>query len=197
MFRVGLTGGIGSGKSTVADLFAAHGAALIDADLIAHELTAPGGAAIAAVREAFGAEAIGPDGALDRAWMRQLVFSQPEAKQRLEAILHPRIRAQLAAKAAAAPEPVVIVVVPLLIESGDWQERFDRLLVVDCPECTQIERVMTRSGLQRDEVLAIMARQASRAQRLAAADDVIFNDGAPQDLDAQVERLYRSYLAEA
>jgi dephospho-CoA kinase len=129
--------------------------------------------------------------------MRQVVFSQPEAKQRLEAILHPRIRALLAARAAAAPEPVVIVVVPLLIESGDWQGRFDRLLVVDCPEQTQVERVMARSGLQRDDVLAIMARQASRAQRLAAADDVIFNDGAAQDLAAQVERLYRSYLDRA
>jgi dephospho-CoA kinase len=197
VFRVGLSGGIGSGKSTVADLFAAHGAAIIDADLIAHELTAPGGAAIAAVSEAFGASAIGADGALDRAWMRQLVFSHPEAKQRLEAILHPRIRARLEAKVAAAPEPVVIVVVPLLVESGEWQGRFDRVLVVDCPEQTQVERVMARSGLARSEVLAIIARQVTRTQRLAAADDVIFNDGAPEALGAQVERLYCSYLGAA
>ena len=195
MLRVGLTGGIGSGKSTVATLFEDRGAAVVDADALAHDLTAAGGTAIDAIRDMFGAEAIRPDGALDRAWMRQLAFSDPDARRRLERILHPRIRALLEAHMAAAHAPIAIAVIPLLVESGDWRGRFDRVLVVDCPAATQIARVMARSTLARDEVEAIMRRQASRQQRLAAAADVIFNDGAPEELDAHVARLETAYRA--
>ena len=195
MLRVGLTGGIGSGKSTVAALFEERGAAIVDADALAHELTASGGAAIDAIRAAFGAAAIRADGAMDRSWMRQLAFTEPDVRRRLERILHPRIRALLDARLAAAHSQVALAVIPLLVESGDWRGRFDRVLVVDCPEQTQIARVMARSGLARDEVVAIMRRQASRQQRLAAADDVIFNDGAPDELDAHVARLDAAYRA--
>ena len=195
MLRVGLTGCIGSGKSTVAALFEDRGAAVVDADALAHDLTAAGGAAIDAIRDTFGTEAIRPDGALDRVWMRQLAFRDPEARRRLERILHPRIRALLDAHMAAAHAPIAIAVIPLLVESGDWRGRFDRVLVVDCPAATQIARVMARSALARDEVEAIMRRQASRQQRLAAADDVIFNDGAPEELGAHVARLETAYRA--
>ena len=195
MLRVGLTGGIGSGKSTVAGLFEQRGAAVVDADELAHELTVAGGAAIDAIRAAFGPAAIRSDGAMDRDWMRRLAFTESDARQRLEQILHPRIRALLDARLAAAPAPVAIAVIPLLVESGDARGRFDRVLVVDCPEETQIARVMARSGLARDDVLAIMRRQASRQQRLAAADDVIFNAGAPAELDAHVARLDAAYRA--
>ena len=195
VLRVGLTGGIGSGKSTVAGLFEQRGAAVVDADELAHELTVAGGAAIDAIRAAFGPAAIRSDGAMDRDWMRRLAFTESDARQRLEQILHPRIRALLDARLAAAPAQVAIAVIPLLVESGDARGRFDRVLVVDCPEETQITRVMARSGLARDDVLAIMRRQASRQQRLAAADDVIFNDGAPAELDAHVARLDAAYRA--
>jgi len=195
VLRVGLTGGIGSGKSTVAGLFEQRGAVVVDADELAHELTVAGGAAIDAIRAAFGPAAIRSDGAMDRDWMRRLAFTESDARQRLEQILHPRIRALLDARLAAAPAQVAIAVIPLLVESGDARGRFDRVLVVDCPEETQIARVMARSGLARDDVLAIMRRQASRQQRLAAADDVIFNDGAPAELDAHVARLDAAYRA--
>lgn len=195
VLRVGLTGGIGSGKSTVAALFEDRGATVVDADALAHDLTAPGGAAIDALREAFGAPAIRPDGAMDRTWMRQLAFTDPKAKRRLERILHPRIRALLEARMAAAHGKLAIAVIPLLVESGDWRGRFDRILVVDCPASTQIERVMARSGLGRDEVEAIMRRQASREQRLAAADDVVYNGGTPDELAAHVARLDAAYHA--
>jgi dephospho-CoA kinase len=195
VLRVGLTGGIGSGKSTVAALFEQRGAAVVDADELAHELTVAGGAAIDAIRAAFGPAAIRSDGAMDRDWMRRLAFAESDARQRLERILHPRIRALLDARLAAAPAQVAIAVIPLLVESGDARGRFDRVLVVDCPEETQIARVIARSGLARDDVLAIMRRQASRQQRLAAADDVIFNDGAPDELQAHVARLDAAYRA--
>jgi len=195
VLRVGLTGGIGSGKSTVAALFEDRGAAVADADALAHDLTAAGGAAIDAIHAAFGTEAIRPDGAMDRAWMRRLAFTDPDAKRRLERILHPRIRALLDAHMAAAHAPIAIAVIPLLVESGDWHGRFDRVLVVDCPAATQIARVMARSALARDEVESIMQRQATRQQRLAAADDVIFNDGSPDELDAHVARLESAYRA--
>jgi len=186
VLRVGLTGGIGSGKSTVAALFEQRGAAVVDADELAHELTVAGGAAIDAIRGAFGPAAIRSDGAMDRDWMRRLAFAESDARQRLERILHPRIRALLDARLAAAPAQVAIAVIPLLVESGDARGRFDRVLVVDCSEETQIAR---------DDVLAIMRRQASRQQRLAAADDVIFNDGAPDELHAHVARLDAAYRA--
>ncbi|MCO5108518.1 MAG: dephospho-CoA kinase [Burkholderiaceae bacterium] len=191
---VGLTGGIGSGKSTVADLFAARGAAVVDTDAIAHELTAPGGAAIAAIRAEFGDAAIRADGALDRDAMRERAFADPGARRRLEAILHPMIRAESRRRLDVAEGPYALLVVPLLVESGDRAGGVDRILVVDCPVEVQVERVMRRSGLSRARVETILAAQASRAQRLAAADDVIDNGGPPDALDAQVEALHRRYL---
>ncbi|MBO4121696.1 dephospho-CoA kinase [Cupriavidus gilardii] len=199
MLEIGLTGGIGSGKSRVADLFAERGAALIDTDLIAHEITAPGGAAIPALVEAFGPACLRADGAMDRDAMRALVFSDPTAKARLEAITHPLIREVTEQRAAqirtGGAHPYLIHVVPLLVESGRWRERVDRVLVVDCSEATQIARVMSRNGFSREQVEAIMARQATRAQRLAVADDVIDNDGPVEALPPQVEALDRRYRA--
>jgi dephospho-CoA kinase len=193
-FSVGLTGGIGSGKTTVADMFAAHGASVIDTDQIAHSLTAPHGAAMPALLAEFGDDFATPDGALDRAKMRRLVFSDPGARARLEAILHPKIRDATAAAAAIAGGPYLIFAVPLLIESGSWRERVDRVLVVDCPESLQVERVMTRNGLQEAQVRAIMAAQATREQRLAAADDVVLNDDGLELLAPQVARLHAFYM---
>jgi len=196
-FSVGLTGGIGCGKTTVADLFAARGAAIVDTDQIAHALTAPHGAAMPALLEEFGAEYATLDGALDRARMRTLVFDDPGARARLEAILHPRIREATAAAALLATGPYVIFAVPLLIESGTWRERVTRILAIDCPEAMQVARVMARNGLAEAQVRAIMAAQVTRAQRLAAADDVIVNDAGVEALLPQVERLHAEYLAEA
>lgn len=197
MLEIGLTGGIGSGKTRVANLFAGHGAALVDTDLLAHEITAPGGAAIAALVKAFGPACLRDDGAMNRDAMRTLVFSDPAAKARLEAITHPLIRqlteARAAAIRAAGEHPYLIYVVPLLVESGTWRSRVGRVLVVDCAEATQIARVMARNGFTRAQVEAIMARQATRAARLAAADDVIDNDGMPEALLAQVEALDALY----
>lgn len=193
-FVVGLTGGIGSGKSTVADLFAARGVVLVDTDVIAHALTGPGGAAMPALRAEFGEAVVAANGALDRAVMRALAFAEGSARRRLEAILHPLIRAESERQCAQASSPYVILVVPLLVEGGDFRQRIDRLLVVDCPEEVQIARVMQRSGLRRDEVAAIMAAQVSRGQRLAAADDVIVNDGDRQALEDEVADLHARYL---
>jgi dephospho-CoA kinase len=195
-FSVGLTGGIGCGKSTVADLFAARGASLVDTDVIAHQLTAPGGAAMPALLQEFGAGFATPDGAMDRARMRDLVFADPGARTRLEAILHPMIRAATVAAADAATGAYVIYVVPLLVESGNWRARVQRILAIDCQEATQIARVMARSGLPEAQVKAIMAAQASRQQRLAAADDVIDNDAGLDALLPQVARLHQFYLAQ-
>jgi dephospho-CoA kinase len=190
-----LTGGIGSGKSSVARLFEAQGVEVIDADALAHALTAPGGAAIAAIRAAFGADAIDARGALDRARMRSLAFADPDARGRLEAILHPLIRAESERRRAAAASAYVILMIPLLVESGEPRARCDRVLVVDCPEEEQIRRVMVRSNLARAEVESIMAAQASRAARLAHADEVIDNGGDPDRLPGQVAALHRRYLA--
>ncbi len=192
-FSIGLTGGIGSGKSLVADLFAARGAAIVDTDLIAHALTAPGGAAMPAIRDAFGAAFLTADGALNRAAMRERVFSDPEAKRQLEAILHPLIGAQTEQAAESAQGPYLVFVVPLLVESGRWKERVDRVLVVDCPESLQVERVMRRNALSAAQVESILAAQATRSQRLAAADDVIVNDGERAAVEAAVERLDAGY----
>jgi dephospho-CoA kinase len=199
VFRVGLTGGIGSGKSTVADRFVALGAPLVDTDVIAHRLTAPDGAAIEAIRRHFGETMIAPDGSLDRQAMRAHVFAQPQARKALEAILHPMIGAAVTREVAAATQAgadYVLLAIPLLVESGRWESRVARVLVVDCPVEVQIERVMKRSGLSRAEVEAIIRVQASRRQRLDAADDVIDNGGDPSLLDAQVARLHQSYLAQ-
>lgn len=191
---IGLTGGIGCGKTTVANLFAARGATLVDTDLISHAMTAPGGAAMAAIVATFGAHFQGADGALDRAAMRNLVFADPLAKQRLEAILHPLIRATAEAEARAASGLYVVFVVPLLIESGAWRARVARIVAVDCREATQVARVMARNGLSEAQVRAIMANQVSRAARLAAADDIIDNDGDAAALPAQVDALHARYL---
>lgn len=191
---IGLTGGIGSGKSFVADLFAAQGASIIDTDVIAHQLTAPGGRAMPAIRESFGAEYLNGDGSLNRAAMRARVFSDADAKRRLESILHPLIGAETTAAAQRAEGDYVIFVVPLLVESGRWVERVDRVLVVDCPEALQIERVIQRSQLPAAQVEAIMASQASRQQRLAVADDVIVNDGERAAVEEAVARLHAQYL---
>jgi dephospho-CoA kinase len=198
IYRVGLTGGIGSGKSTVADRFVSQGATLIDTDAIAHRLSAPGGAAIGALRERFGDAMIGADGSMDRAAMRAHVFADPQARKALESILHPMIRHESAreiAAAAAAGADYVLLAIPLLVEAGNWHDRVDRVLVVDCPVEVQVERVMKRSGLDRAAVQAIIRVQASRRQRLDAADDVIDNGGDVTQLDAQVKRLHRDYVA--
>lgn len=194
---IGLTGGVGSGKSAAADRFAALGAAIVDTDVIAHELTRPGGGAMAAIREAFGDDIIAPSGALDRAAMRKLVFAEPQAKHRLEAIIHPMIRAESDRRihdAAAAGTPYVILVVPLLIESGSYRQRVHRVAVVDCEEETQVRRVVQRSGLTPEEARAIMANQIARAERLKAADDILNNEGDLAALHAQVDELHRKYL---
>jgi dephospho-CoA kinase len=196
-FSVGLTGGIGCGKTTVADLFAARGASVIDTDQIAHSLTAPHGAAMPALVAEFGPDYATSEGALDRARMRALVFADPGARARLEAILHPRIREATAAAALLATGPYVIFVVPLLIESGTWRERVARVLAIDCPEEMQVARVMARNGLAEAQVRAIMAAQVTRRQRLEAADDVILNDAGVDALLPQVERLHAFYLDEA
>ncbi|AIO41962.1 dephospho-CoA kinase [Burkholderia sp. AU19243] len=195
MFAIGLTGGIGSGKTTVADMFAARGASVVDTDLIAHRITAPGGLAMPAIEHAFGPDFVAADGSLDRARMRALIFSDDDARRRLEAITHPLIRAQTDREARAAQGPYVMFVVPLLVESGNWKTRSNRVLVVDCPVETQIARVMRRNGFTREQVEAIIARQATRDARLAAADDVIVNDAAtPAMLAAQVDALHQRYL---
>jgi dephospho-CoA kinase len=194
MFAVGLTGGIGSGKTTVADLFAAHGVAVVDTDVIAHRITAPGGGAMALIEAAFGPQFVAADGSLDRAKMRALVFSNDAAKARLEAITHPLIRAETERERNAAKGPYVIIVVPLLVESGAGKSRFDRVLAVDCSVETQIARVMRRNAFSREQVLAIIERQATREARLAAADDVIVNDNTPLDLLAnEVHGLHSRY----
>ena len=194
-FSIGLTGGIGSGKSMVADLFAQLGASVIDTDAIAHSLTTPGGVAIPALREAFGDAYLTPEGALNRAAMRELVFSDISARHQLESILHPLIGQQSMLAAQAAVGDYLIFVVPLLVESGRWQERVDRVLVVDCPESLQVERVMRRNSLSAIQVQAIMASQASRSERMAAADDVIVNDKDKNSIKEAVKRLHQTYLA--
>ena len=178
-FRLGLTGGIGSGKSTVAQRLQARGATVIDADHISRSLTATGGAALPAIAEAFGADLIDEQGALNRARMRELVFSSPASRRQLEGILHPMIAEQTRLQheaAVAAGCKLVVHDIPLLVESGHWRTKLDGVLVVDCQESTQIARVMARSNLSAEAAQAIIATQATRAQRLAAADWVIYND---------------------
>ena len=198
-FSVGLTGGIGSGKTMVADMFAARGAAIIDTDHIAHQLTAAGGIAIPAIRAQFGEAFLMADGAMNRVKMRETVFADPVAKRQLEFILHPLIRSETDRAAAQARGVYLMFVVPLLVESGTWKQRTSRVLVVDSREQLQVERVMSRSGLTEVQVRAIMATQASRETRLAAADDVIVNDGEAAALVPQIERLHALYssLAES
>lgn len=193
-FVVGLTGGIGSGKSAAADCFAAHGIGVVDTDAIAHELTAADGAAMPALRAEFGWEVAAADGALDRSRMRRLAFADPAVRWRLEGILHPMIRELAGERCRQAVSPYVILAVPLLVESGTYRQRCDRVVVVDCPESLQISRVMARNGLGETEVRAILATQASRDQRLAAADDVLANDGDLAALKLQIAGLHQRYL---
>ncbi len=194
-YCIGLTGGIGSGKSSAAKVFRELGAGVVDTDEIAHELTGPGGAAIPGIRGQFGADYIAADGSLDRARMRRLVFGDPASKTKLEAILHPLIREQSKARIAAARQPYLLVVVPLLLETGAYRELINRVLVVDCSEEQQIARTMQRSRLTADEVRAIMATQLPRRERLARADDVLRNDDDMAAMRRQAEALHDKYLA--
>lgn len=192
---VGLTGGIGSGKTQVSNTFEALGVPVIDTDLISHAVTAPNGLAIPAIREAFGDEMIDPSGKLDRAKMRELVFRDPQAKQKLEAFLHPLIaNVTMASIAQHSDAPYVVLVVPLLAESVQWINRCDRILVIDCEVQTQIERVIARSGMTREQVSAIIATQASREARKAIANEVIVNESTIEALTQQVKRLHDFYL---
>ena len=194
--RIGLTGGIGSGKSTVAGLLAQLGATVIDTDLIARQLTLPGGAAIEAITAAFGTELIDAAGALNRTRMRALVFTDTTAKRRLEVILHPLIGVETERQArAAAAAPAVVFDVPLLVESGRWRARVDKVLVVDCREATQIERVVARSGWTPQAAQAVIDSQATRSQRRACADAVIFNDGITlEQLSVELGSVWREWV---
>ncbi len=194
---LGLTGGIGSGKSSVASFLAQRGAWVIDTDQIAHQISAPGGSAINPIKSEFGSEFILPDGSLNRAKMREHVFKDTESKRKLEAITHPLIRQETILQAENGLEnhaPYLVFVVPLLLESWAWTENLDHIAVVDCEEEVQIRRVMERSQLDRQGVLAIMAHQASRAERLAIADTVIHNRGDLASLEIEVDRLHQKML---
>jgi dephospho-CoA kinase len=194
-FCVGLTGGIGSGKSSAARIFGELGAAVVDTDEISHALTRPGGAALTAIRSAFGDEYIGADGGLTRASMRERVFADAVARRKLETILHPLIRKEALARVAAARGPYVVIVVPLLLETGAYRDLIQRILVIDSSEAAQVARTMERSGLAEAEVRAIMAAQATRATRLAAADDVLPNEGDLAALRRGAEALHLRYVA--
>ncbi|MDR1275083.1 MAG: dephospho-CoA kinase [Candidatus Accumulibacter sp.] len=193
-FVVGLTGGIGSGKSSVADLFSALGVSIVDTDAIAHELTRPGGGAMRAIRDEFGGSVVDADGRLNRPVMRRIAFADASAKNRLEAILHPLILAESEKRCVSAASPYAILVVPLLVETGFLRRMIRRILLVDCEESLQESRVMSRNGLFLDEVRAIMATQASRPDREAVADDVVLNNGNIETLSRQVAELHRKYL---
>lgn len=192
-YCVGLTGGIGSGKSLAARYFAALGAEVIDTDHIARQLTGPSGAAMAAIIDAFGDAMRSPDGGLDRARMRDLVFTDAVARQRLEAILHPRILDAASRALETSKALYTVLVVPLLLESAAYGSLVDRVLVVDCPEALQMERAMARDGVAADLVRAIMASQVGRMQRLASADDILDNRGDATELERQVGQLHRKY----
>ena len=192
MFRVGLTGGIASGKSTVAELFANAGAVVLDTDRIARDVVEPGQPALAALVQALGAEILDRDGRLDRALMRRRIFADADLRRRVESILHPAILAELARQSVQAGGPYQVFVIPLLVE-GDREGLVDRVLVVDCPVEAQIERLVARDGETREGARAMLAAQARRQERLAAADDVIVNDGSRRDLAAEVATLDRRY----
>lgn len=194
MLRVGLTGGIGSGKSTVADLFAQRGVPVIDTDRIARNVVHPGAHALDQIIKEFGKDVVDARGNLDRARLRTRVFDDPDARQRLEAILHPHIRAAVQLELAALQAPYSLVVVPLLIETG-FHELIDRVLVVDADAAKQLERTVARDGVSPEAARKIVAAQAEREARLARADDVIENNGTLEQLDRAVERLHAQYLA--
>ena len=194
-YCVGLTGGIGSGKSTAADMFAALGAAVVDTDAISRELTSPSGAALTAILNQFGNEYVAADGGLDRDRMRRLVFGNAAAREGLEAILHPLIRAESRARVAAVRAPYVVLVVPLLFETGAYADLVQRVLVVDCSEERQVERATRRSRITAEEVRAIIASQLPRGARRARADDVLDNEGGLEALRGRVAALHAKYLA--
>jgi len=194
---IGLTGGIGSGKSAVAERLAELGATVIDSDHIAHDITAPQGAAITAIQARFGPEFLAADGSLDRAKMRHLVFNDPNALQSLEAITHPLIHAETLRQACVAHQDgalYLVFMVPLLVESGYWPQAIDHLVVVDCPPELQITRVIQRSNLDRSEIEQIMRKQALREDRLAAADTILLNDGSLDKLIPQIDALHQLIL---
>ncbi len=193
-FCVGVTGGIGSGKSRATALFGELGAGVVDTDDVSHEMTAAGGNAMPEIIAKFGAAVAAADGSLDRTAMRRLVFENPDARKQLETILHPRIREIARNRVMTSPAPYVLLVVPLLLETGAYRDLIRRVLVVDCDESLQISRAMQRSSLTADAVRAIMAAQLPRPQRLAGADDIIHNDGSITQLRAQVCDLHRQYL---
>jgi dephospho-CoA kinase len=193
MLRIGLTGGIASGKSTVARLFARHGIPIVDTDEIARELVAPGEPALDEIVAHFGSEVLLPDGALDRTRLRAQVLADPEERRALEAILHPRIREEVNRRLSQLSSPYAIVVVPLLIERG-FRQRVDRILVVDVTEAQQIERAVARGGISEEEARAMLHAQTSREQRRATANDIIDNTGEPTSLEPAVEQLHRRYL---
>lgn len=193
MLIVGLTGGIGSGKSTVAEIFRRWGVPIVDADIIARQLVEPGQPALAEIVAAFGAGILDAAGALDRARLRTLVFNDAARRKRLEEILHPRIRREMLRQAQALQTSYCVFVIPLLFETGQ-RELVDRVLVVDTDEKNQEQRLQARDGLDASTIHGIMAAQIDRQTRLAAADDIVTNNGAPQDLEAEVERLHRFYL---
>ena len=193
-FTVGLTGGIGSGKSSAAQMFAERGILVVDTDAIAHQLTASGGPALAAIRRQFGPDIFASDGSLDRAQLRKRIFSDARAKKSLEALLHPLIRAEALQQLARCTTPYAVLVVPLLLETGELRGHVQQVLVVDCDETQQITRAVSRSRLNEAEVRAIMAAQLSRAARLKLADDVLSNDSSLEHLQQQVESLHRKYL---
>ena len=194
-FRVALTGGIASGKSTVANLFATHGVPLIDTDLIAREVVEPGQPALTAVVQAFGSDVLDPDGRLDRRRLREIIFSDATARARLEAILHPAIRAEMERQSVAAAQagPYQVLVIPLLAEGGR-RDHVDRVLVVDTPETVQVERLMARDAVTREQAEASLRAQAQRATRLSIADDVLTNKGRINDLREQVAALHERYV---
>jgi dephospho-CoA kinase len=195
-YLVGLTGGIGSGKSTIADMFAALGVRIIDTDLISHQLTQAGGAAIPALRDTFGAHVIDAQNALNRSRMRELVFNNPAEKKRLEAILHPLIFAQTKQQATSSTDaPYTLIVVPLLFESGRYSDWLQRVISVDCPEESQIARTMQRSKLDEPAVRAIMAQQLNREERLTLSDEVIRNNVGLDDLKKQVVGIHHRLSA--
>lgn len=192
MLRIGLTGGIASGKSTVAELFAARGVTVLDTDRIAHEVVEPGRPALAVLVQTLGSDILTRDGRLDRALLRRRIFADAAVRRTVEGILHPAILEELGRQSVAAPGPYQVLVIPLLVE-GDRAGLFDRVLVVDCSEELQIERLMSRDGETRQGALGMLAAQVSRPERLAAADDVIVNDGPTGDLERQVAGLDRKY----
>jgi len=194
VLRIGLTGGIGSGKTTVAKLFASRGVPVVDTDAIARELVRPGQPALREVVAHFGPDVLNDSGHLDRARLRRRVFANATERKALESILHPRIRATVTARVAALDSPYCIIVVPLLVESGYEEKMVDRVLVVDCPEDQQISRVAARSQLSERQIRDIMEAQATRAERLQHADDVVVNDRDVASLEAEVANLHARYL---